>query len=154
MGEVFVFVRRVHDHHDVIGKAIDEAIVFERAAVVEDSGVVDLVDLERGDVVGRHVVHELERVWTGDEEFAHVADVEEAALMADGVVFGGDAGGVLDGHFEAREGYHFSAECDVEVVEWSAFQHLGTKMMEDRRWKIEGDAGCRTLFAICQGGRG
>ena len=42
--EVLGDVRRVHDHHHVVGEAIDEAVVLDRAAVVEDGGVVDLAD--------------------------------------------------------------------------------------------------------------
>ena len=60
--EVLRGVRRVHDHHEVVGEAVDEAVVLERAAVVEDRRVVRLADGERGDVVRRHVVHELHGV--------------------------------------------------------------------------------------------
>ena len=74
-------IRRVDDHHDVVRIAVDEAIVFDGAAIVEDSRVVHLVDLERGDVVGRHVVHEVHRLRPADQELAHVADVEQPALL-------------------------------------------------------------------------
>jgi hypothetical protein len=123
VSQVLVLVRRVHDHHHVIGKAVDEAVVLERAAVVEDPGVVDLVDFERGHIVRRHVVHEIDRLRSGDQELAHVADVEESAVLADGVVLGGDAGGILDGHLEAGEGDHLGAECDVDVVKGGLLEH-------------------------------
>ena len=45
----------------VVGEAIDEAVVLERAALVEDRRVVHLADGERGDVVRRHVVDEVDR---------------------------------------------------------------------------------------------
>ena len=63
--EVLGDVRCVHDHHDLVGEAVDEAVVFDRAAVVEDRRVVHLADRERGDVVRRDVVDEIDRRGTG-----------------------------------------------------------------------------------------
>ena len=53
--EVLRDVRRVHDHHEVVVEAIHEAVVLERAALVEDRRVVRLSDGERGDIVRRDV---------------------------------------------------------------------------------------------------
>ena len=77
--EVLRDVRRVDDHHDVVGEAIDEAVVLDRAAVVENRRIVHLADGERGDVVGRDVVDEVDRARAADDELAHVRDVEQPA---------------------------------------------------------------------------
>ena len=53
-------VRRVDDHHDVVGEAVDEAVVLDRSAIVENRRVVHLPDRERGDVVRRDVVDEVD----------------------------------------------------------------------------------------------
>ena len=108
--EVLGDVRRVHDHHDVVGKAIDEAVVLDRAAIVENRRIVDLPDGERRDVVGRDEVHEINGAVAADDELAHVRDVEQAALLAHGLVLGGDAHRVLDGHLVAGEGDDLGAE--------------------------------------------
>ena len=125
VGEVFVFVGRVDDHHEVVGGAVHEAVVFERAAIVEDARVVHLSDGERSDVVGGDVVDELQCLRAGDEELAHVAHVEQAAAGAHGVVFGGDSGGVLDRHFVAGEGDDLGTQGNVDVVERGALERSG-----------------------------
>ena len=64
--EILRDVRRVDDHHHLVGEAIDEAVVLDRAAVVEDRRVMHLADGERGDVVRRHVVDEVDGAGAAD----------------------------------------------------------------------------------------
>ena len=49
-------------------------------------------------------------------------DVEQAAALAHGLVLGGDALWVLDGHLVAGEGNDLRAEGDVVVVEGRALE--------------------------------
>ena len=115
-------VRRVDDHHDRVGEAIDEAVVLDRAAIVENRRVVHLPDRERGDVVRRDVVDEIDGALAADHELAHVRDVEQAAALAHRLVLGGDALGVLHGHLVAGERDDLRAERDVLVVEGGALE--------------------------------
>ena len=124
--EILVLVGAVHDHHQVVGVAVHEAIVHERALLGEDAGVVHLADRERGHVVGRHVADELDGLRPADDELPHVTHVEHAAAIAHGVVLGGDARGVLDRHLEAGEAHQLGAGRDVHVVEGGALECCGT----------------------------
>jgi hypothetical protein len=86
---------------------------------------VDLTGAQCGDVVGRDERHEVDRLPTAHDELAHVRDVEQAAALADRFVLGRDPGRVLDGHVKTRKRNHFSAECDVHVVERRAVERAG-----------------------------
>jgi hypothetical protein len=120
--EVFVLVRRVDNHHHVVGKSIHQAIVFERAAIIQDSGVLHLPNLQRHHIVRRHVVHEVDSLGSGHKEFAHMAHVEQPAVLAHRVVLGGDPGRVLNRHFVAGKRDHLGAQRDVDVVERGALE--------------------------------
>src|SRR4051812_26299362 len=122
MREVLRGVARVDDHHDAVGETIDEAVVLDRAAVVEDGGVVDLADGEGGDIVRRDVVDEVDGTVAGDPELAHVRDVEDAASLAHGLMLGSDSPRVLDGHLVAGEVDDLSPQRDVDVVEGRALE--------------------------------
>ena len=125
VGEVLVLVAAVDDHHQVVGIAIDEAVVFDGAALVADGGIVHLTDVELGDVIRRHVAHEVEGTLAPDAEFAHVADVEDAAGFTNRLVFGGNSGRVLHRHFVAGEGYELGAECGVNGVKRGSLERVG-----------------------------
>lgn len=96
--------------------AIEEEVVEDTAGFKQEEGVLALAGGEFGDVVGEEPVEVGERVWAGDPEFAHVGDIKEAGLGANGVVFLEDAG-VLDGHEPAAEGDHSGTEAAVDGIE-------------------------------------
>jgi hypothetical protein len=52
-------------------------------------------------------------------ELAHMADVEDPGVTADGLVLVVDAG-IADGHVIAREFDHFGAKCGMERSEGRA----------------------------------
>jgi hypothetical protein len=69
---------------------------------------VGLPDRELRNIVGRDPLKKSATACTRDSESAHVADVEEAGLAPDSVIFVDDAG-VLDGHFPAGKVNEFAA---------------------------------------------
>jgi hypothetical protein len=122
VGEVLRGIAGVDDHHDAVGEAIDEAVVLDRAAIVEDRGVVHLADGEGGDVVRGHVIHELHGAVARDPELAMCETSKIPASLADRLVLGGDARGILDGHLVAGEGNDLAAQRDVDLVERGALE--------------------------------
>ena len=64
---------------------------------------------EAVDVVGEELVEPVGGVGAADEDLAHVGDIEDAGVGADGVVFVED-GGVLDWHVPSGEGDEACAE--------------------------------------------
>ena len=85
-------------------------------------------------VIG-HVVDEFNRTGSGDEEFAHVTDVEQAAALAHGTMLGRDTGRVLNRHLEPGERHDPGAKCNVSVVEGRALEAIvdghGGKLLFD-----------------------
>ena len=70
---------------------IDKQVVHTSSVGIAHDAVENLAVGGVGDVVGEDVVDELLGIGAADEDFAHVADVEDAAGVADSHVF------VLDG---------------------------------------------------------
>ena len=61
MREVLRSVRSVdYDHYPIL-TAIDQAIVFDRSAVVEDRRIVRLADRQGRDIVSRDVSYKIDR---------------------------------------------------------------------------------------------
>ncbi len=100
----------------IVGDFVDQDVVDEAAVFVEQAGIVRLAGLELGGVVGGDEIDQLGGFRPADFDFAHVADVEEADGIADGVVLVDDAG-VLDGHIPAAEIDHFGAESPMDGIE-------------------------------------
>src|SRR6185503_4474721 len=101
---------------------INEAVVLDGSAVVEDRGVMDLPDGQLGDVVRGDVVDEVDRLRTGDDELAHVRDVEQPAPLTHRLVLRRYASGILDRHLVPCEGHDLRAEGAMDVVEWRALE--------------------------------
>src|SRR6185503_13851427 len=83
--------------------------------------VLDLPDLERGDVVGGEALERRERAGPLDLELAHVTDVEAAHRGANSPVLLDDAA-VLHRHLPATERDHARAGLDVRREERRALQ--------------------------------
>lgn len=119
---VLGYVRGV-DHEEIAVGAylIDKEVVYGASVGVGHHSVENLSVGDSADVVGEDAVDEALGVGAFDEEFAHVADVENADGSADGGVFGIEARGVFDGHVETGKGRHFRAESGVAAVEAGFF---------------------------------
>ena len=59
-------------------------------------------------------------IFTGNANFSHVADVEHAAGMADGIVFVFNTC-ILNWHFKAAERHHLGAQFHMFVIKTSSF---------------------------------
>ena len=73
-----------------------------------------------GYVVGKNVLHKALGILAPYEHFAHVADIEYAAGMANGIVLIRDIG-VLKRHFKTAEGNDFRSQLYVLPVEACSF---------------------------------
>lgn len=96
----------------VFGGAVGDEVVDDAAVLVEEEGVVALAGGEFFEVVGEDGVKPCGGVFAGDDDLAHVGDVEDAGFLADGGVLAED-GAVLDGHVPAGEGDEAGAEGQV-----------------------------------------
>jgi hypothetical protein len=108
----------------VVAQEIDDKIVNDAAVFIEEKGIVAVAGGEALDVIGEKAIEPGSSAGAGDDELAHVRDIEKAGLGADGEVLIDDAA-VLDRHEPAPEGDHLSAESEVFFVEWSGFQGRG-----------------------------
>jgi hypothetical protein len=109
------------DHQQVmVGEAVDEEVVEKGAALVGEGGILRLPHLDATRVVGGKRLDEMERAVPPDLDLSHVRNVEQTRRAADGVMLGGDSGGVLDGHLVARERNELSLTLKVLGVERSA----------------------------------
>ena len=125
LGPVFGDAGGVDDEEECVWiGAIGDEVVDDAAVFIEEEGVMALTGGEAGDVVGEGVIEEGFGAGATDDELAHVGDVEDADVLADGVVFGHEAG-VLDGHFPTGEGDHACAEGEVIFVEGGALEIFG-----------------------------
>ena len=97
-----------HDHEGIRPKAIDDAVVHDAAAFVEDEAVAAFAFLEGGKVVADRAGKRGIGPFALDKEFSHVADVEQSGVMAGMLVLHQDPF-ILDGHEPARERGHLGA---------------------------------------------
>ena len=120
--EVLLDVRRVDDEEvGVLGEAVDEEVIHGAAVAPAHHGVHRAAVRERARVVRDEALHEAERVGAGDDDLAHVGDVEEAGGLAHGAVLVEDAR-VLHRHLEAAERHHLGPERLVCLVERGALE--------------------------------
>jgi hypothetical protein len=76
------------------------------------------------------------RVFAGDLELAHVADVEETGALTDGKMLLRDAG-VLDGHVPAAEGDHLCARRAMAGVERGLLERWEGLVHRDGRANVD-----------------
>ena len=97
----------------VAGHLVDQNIVHEAAVGVEQPGVMRLADFELAGMVGGDEIGQLRGFRPANLDFAHMADIENAHRVADGVVLVDDPG-VLHGHVPAAEVDHPGSERAME----------------------------------------
>lgn len=120
-GDILVNVGGIDDEEEtIVATLVDEQIVDHAAAGVEHHSVEALANRRAGDIVGENVVDVTLGVRTGDGNFAHVGNIENAASITHGVVLLNDTT-ILDGHVEAAEGTDESFEGNMLGIEACAF---------------------------------
>ena len=125
MRQILVAIAGVDDQHEMVGKAVHEQVIDNGAVGAQQRAVLHLPHGQRGHIVAGDAVHEADGVGPLHEHLAHVRHVEHAAGFAHGLVFHGDAGGVLHRHFVAGEGHDLGAEGNVDIVERRALERAG-----------------------------
>jgi hypothetical protein len=100
--------------------AIDDQIIDDAAALVQQKRVLPGADIEFVDVVGQHRVEPCARVASFDDQLAHVRNVENADVVSHSLMLLDDAR-VLDRHEPSRERNNFRAKPNVLVVKWRPF---------------------------------
>ncbi len=100
----------------VVGHLMHQDVVHKSAVFVEQPRIVRLAVLQLRDVVGGDEIGQPGRFRPVDFDLAHVADIEDADGIANGVVLGDDAG-ILDGHIPAAEIDHPGAERAMDGVQ-------------------------------------
>ena len=95
---------------------VGDQVVDDAAALVREQRVLRLTVAEPLEVVREQALQQLGLRRPLDMDLAHVGDVEDATVAADGEVLGDDAV-VLHGHLPACERHHARAERDVAIVE-------------------------------------
>ena len=104
----------------------DHQIVEDAALVIEQQRIAHPARLQRGDGARQQLFQFRSRILARDHQLAHMADIEQARLVARPVMLGDDAAAlflvVLDRHLIAREGHHARALLAVPGIQR---QHLG-----------------------------
>ena len=113
-------VARVDDEQRVAGaEPVGDQVVDDAAALVREQRVLRLAVAEPAEVVREQALQQVRLPRPLDVQLAHMGDVEDAPVAADGEVLR-DHALVLDGHLPAGEGNHSRAERHVAIVQRSA----------------------------------
>ena len=75
-----------HDHEVVLAEAVGDQVVQDAAVLGDDHGVLRLAVFQRGEVGDEGVVQKRGGVGALDGDLAHVGQVEDAHVVADGAV--------------------------------------------------------------------
>src|SRR4029453_12627509 len=118
-------VSGVRNHQEFVGATtVGDEVVDDAAVFLADQRVLALALGHGGNFAYQRIVQDRRRVRSGDPDFAHVGEVEQAGGLADGVVLG-QLGGVLKGHLPAAEIREGRAQFLVLFVESSVvLSHL------------------------------
>src|SRR5205085_4447772 len=124
-GEVFIDARRIHDQQKFVRRRpVNNQVVDNSAAVVQEKRVLPRADFELVDVVGEHLVQPRAHARTSRHQLAHVRNVEHADVLPHRLVLVDDPA-VLHGHDPIAERNHLRTEPQVLVVERRLFCGLG-----------------------------
>ena len=120
---ILVDVGCVDDEEEVVlAHLVDEQVVHRAAIGIEHHAIVNLSDRCSGNVVREDVLNIAFGIGTGDAHFAHVTDIEDAAMLTYSIVLVGDVR-VLDGHDETAKGRHECAESHMAVIQTGFLFH-------------------------------
>ena len=124
-----------HQQESLGVDAVDEDVVHDAPLSVGQARILDLPVVQRGYVVRGDMLQEVDRPGPFDPDFAHVADVEYAGLLAYGVVFVVDAG-EFDRHVESGKFGHTCAILNMILRKRGCFHVTGCLF-------------CGFVFSVC-----
>ena len=121
---VFVNVGSVGNHEIlVVMDAVDEHVINHTTLTIGEAGILHFTIEEVFNVVGGNILHEVLGDRAFGAELAHMADIKNAYVIADIIVFFNKAG-VLDRHVVACEFGHLGSKRNVEVCVRGCFHYV------------------------------
>ena len=127
--EVGLAVRGIDDQQEAIPSTlVDDQVVDDSAVLVGEERVLGLSGLDPVEIVREQSLQILARARAFDLEFAHMRDVEDAAVAPHREVLR-DHALVLHRHLPAGEGNQACAEGDMPVEQGRAKQRLHRPLM-------------------------
>ena len=123
MLKVFVSVSCIDDQQiTVFGEAIEVSVIDSLALLVRDDAVLSLVYIKGLNVAGKYMLEELDHIRSFNDKSSHVGYIEDGAEMSCVKMLVNDSLRILDRHFPASEVDHFSAFCDMYVIQLCTFK--------------------------------
>ena len=120
-GEVFIGARGIHDEEKLpLLDPINDQIINDSAAFVEEKSVLPLANFQLVDVVSQHRVQPFGSRRIADDQLSHVGNIEDADVISHGLMFFEDAD-VLHRHEPAAERNDFRAAPHMLLVQRRGF---------------------------------
>ncbi len=107
----------------VLFEAIHDQVVHDPAGLVGKGAVLRLTGRQFRGIVGGDALDQVQGMFAFHDELAHMADIEDPGVCADGLVFVVDAA-VADRHIVTGEFGHFCAKGQMERGEWRALHDM------------------------------
>jgi hypothetical protein len=125
--KIFIRASRVHNEQVLLlPDTINDQVINDSAALVQQKRVLPDADIELVDVVCEHGIEPFARFRSIGDQLAHMRNVENTDIVSHRLMFLHDAG-VLHRHQPPCEWNHLRAEPNVLVVKrrffWCDFSH-------------------------------
>ena len=114
-GQVGFAGRAIYHQPVVIVAFVNDQVVDHTTALIEHAAVKGTTRGNTVDIVGQQVAQVVAGTGAGHFHNRHVRDIEDASLLAHGMVFL-DLGAVIDRHVPAAEIHHLAASGQVSVI--------------------------------------
>jgi hypothetical protein len=153
MGDVGRLAGRVDHQEQTVAEVGHHEVVEDAAGGVGEEGIALAPDAEADHVDRHHGLQPGRRARAGEDDLAHVGNVEQAGRAAGVGVLAEDAAGVLHRHFVAGEGRELGPAFPVQIVERRmlelalGFGHLEQVPLASKRRPASHNAG----HPLCRG---
>ena len=101
----------------VLTQTVGNQVIHNAALVVAHRAVADLAVLHVAEIVGQQHLDVVQGVRSGEDDFAHVGDIEQSRLFSDSHVFCDNTGTVLNRQQVAGKGDDLAAQGNVTVIQ-------------------------------------
>ena len=148
-GEIFLGARGVdHEKEFLIRRAINDQVIDDSTALVQQKSILAGADFELVDVVGQHAIQPTRGRRTRRRQLTHVRNIEDADVVPHRLMFLGNAG-VLHRHEPAAERNNLRAQLAVLLIKRSGFRVAVAHRREVRRRILERQSapGCHSHTA-------
>jgi hypothetical protein len=124
MRDIVELHRAIDDHVDAVAPPAEDQIVEDAAIFGEQQRIAHPPDREALYVGGEQRFQRFIETLAAEEQLAHMADIEQARILAGPEMFGHHAF-ILDGHVVAGERDHAAAASAVPCVERQGIERFG-----------------------------